>query len=402
MRTAPCLRTRPPGRIDLADPALHGAGDPHAAWRTLRRWDPVGWQPVEGRSGFWAVTRYADARTVLADHARFTSTGGVMLTMLGRAEPAQNQQFAATDPPRHGLIRGPLQREMTARAVARHAPAIRSFVREMLRPAAGALDFAELTSALPLAFLGPLMGIPAADWPALARWVSMSVAEHDPDVALPDGPSATLDRGHRELFAYLLHLVLEHRRHPRGDLVDLLGAMPLRPGAIVANCYSLLLGGSAAIPHVPRAALAELIRTDRYEQWARRPERVGRAVEEALRFTSPAGHFMRLATRDTTVGGVRVAAGDAVVVWLGSANRDETVFPDPDTLDPDRHPNRHLAFGDGRHYCLGAAVARLTLRVFFEELFATFASFEPAGEVERVRSTWLGGIKRMPVVAGRR
>ncbi|PSK66551.1 putative cytochrome P450 YjiB [Micromonospora sp. MH33] len=402
MRTPPCGHTRPPASTDLADPALHGTGDLHHVWRALRRWEPVRWQSVQGRPGFWAVTRYADARTVLTDHARFTSTGGVMLNMLGRPEPAQNQQFAASDPPRHGLIRGPLQREMTTRAVARHGPAIRSFVREMLRPASGVVDFAELTSALPLAFLGPLMGIPAGDWPTLARWVSMSVAERDPEVMLPAGPSATLDRGHRELFAYLLNLVIEHRRRPRGDLVDLLAAMPLRPGAVVANCYSLLLGGSAAIPHVPRAALAELIRTGGYEHWARQPERVGRAVEEALRFTSPAGHFMRLATRDTTLGGVPVAAGDAVVVWLGSANRDETLFPNAGTLDLDRHPNRHLAFGDGRHYCLGAAVARLTLRTFFEELFATFASFEPAGEVERVRSTWLGGIKRMPVVARRR
>ncbi|GGO29334.1 cytochrome P450 [Micromonospora parathelypteridis] len=402
MRTPPCGHTRPPGRIDLADPGLHGGGDPHAAWRMLRRWDPVSWQPAQGGSGFWAVTRHTDVRTVLADHSRFTSTGGVVLSMLGRPEPAQNQQFAATDPPRHGLIRGPLQQQMTARAVARHEPAIRSFVREMLRPADGLLDFASLTSALPMAFLGPMMDIPTADWPALARWVSMSVAEHDPDVMLPGGPSATLDRGHRELFAYLLDLVISHRRRPRGDLVDVLGAMPLRAGAIVANCYSLLLGGSAAFPHVPRAVLAELIRTGRYEDWARRPERIGRAVEEALRFASPAGHFMRLATSDTALGGVRVAAGDAVVVWLGSANRDESVFRDPDTLDPDRHPNRHLAFGEGRHYCLGAAFARLTLRVFFEELFATFTSFEPAGEVERVRSNWLGGIKRMPVLAGRR
>ncbi|PYC63374.1 cytochrome P450 [Micromonospora arborensis] len=401
MRTPPCGHTRPPDRIDLADPDLHG-GDPHAAWRTLRRWDPVSWQPVPDRSGFWAVTRHLDVRTVLADHARFTSTGGVVLSMLGRPEPAQNQQFAASDPPRHGLIRGPLQQQMTARAVARHEPAIRSFVRELLGPADGLVDFVSLTSALPMAFLGPLMGIPAADWPDLARWVSMSVAEQDPDVMLPGGPSATLDRGHRELFAYLLDLVLSHRRRPRGDLVDLLGAMPLRAGAIVANCYSVLLGGSAALPHVPRAVLAELIRTGRYEDWARRPERIGRAVEEALRFSSPAGHFMRLATSDTTLGGVHVAAGDAVVVWLGSANRDESVFRDPDTLDPDRHPNRHLAFGEGRHYCLGAAVARLTLRVFFEELFATFASFEPAAEIERVRSNWLGGIKRMPILAGRR
>ncbi|MET8910937.1 cytochrome P450 [Micromonospora sp. NPDC004551] len=402
MRTPPCGHTRPPGSTDLADPALHGTGDPHDVWRALRRHEPVRWQPVEGRPGFWAITRYADARTVLADHARFTSTGGVVLNMLGRPEPAQNQQFSASDPPRHGLIRGPLQREMTTRAVARHAPAIRSFIRQMLHPASGAVDFAELTSALPLAILGPLMGIPAEEWPALARWVSMSVAEHDPEVMLPGGPSATLDRGHRELFAYLLNLVLEHRRRPRGDLVDLLAAMPLRPGAVVANCYSLLLGGSAAIPHVPRAALAELIRTGRYEHWAQRPEQIGRAVEEALRFSSPAGHFMRLATQDTTLGGVPVAAGDAVVVWLGSANRDERLFPHADTLDLDRHPNRHLAFGDGRHYCLGAAVARLTLRTFFEELFATFASFEPDGDVERVRSTWLAGIKRMPVVARRR
>ncbi|MFG1869602.1 cytochrome P450 [Micromonospora arborensis] len=402
MRTPPCGHTRPPDRIDLADPDLHGVGDPHAAWRTLRRWDPVSWQPVPDRSGFWAVTRHCDVRAVLADHARFTSTGGVVLSMLGRPEPAQNQQFAASDPPRHGLIRGPLQQQMTARAVARHEPAIRSFVRKMLGPADGLVDFASLTSTLPMAFLGPLMGIPAADWPALARWVSMSVAEHDPDVMLPDGPSATLDRGHRELFAYLLDLVISHRRRPRGDLVDLLAAMPLRAGAIVANCYSVLLGGSAALPHVPRTVLAELMRTGRYEDWARRPERIGRAVEEALRFTAPAGHFMRLATSDTTLGGVHVAAGDAVVVWLGSANRDESVFRDPDTLDPDRHPNRHLAFGEGRHYCLGAAVARLTLRVFFEELFATFASFEPAGEVERVRSNWLGGVKRMPILAGRR
>ncbi|RKF25513.1 cytochrome P450 [Micromonospora globbae] len=402
MRIAPCGHTRPPGRAHLADPVLHEVGDPHAALRALRRWDPVGWQPVEGRSGFWAVTRYADVRAVLTDHETFSSTGGVMLNMLGRPEPARDQQFASSDPPRHGLIRGPLQRQMTTRAVARHAPAIRSFVRGMLHPADGPLDFADLTSGLPLAFLGPLMGIPAADWPDLARWVAMSVAEHDPEAMLPDGPTATLERGHRELFAYLLHLVLDHRRRPRGDLVDLLASMPLRPGAVVANCYSLLLGGGAAIPHVPRAALAELIRTGRYEEWARRPDRIDRAVEEALRFTTPAGHFMRLTKRDTTVGGVRIPAGDAVVVWLGSANRDETVFPDADTMDPDRHPNRHLAFGDGRHYCLGAPVARLTLRIFFEELFATFASFEPAGEVERVRSTWLAGIRRMPVVGRRR
>ncbi|WP_281892302.1 cytochrome P450 [Phytohabitans aurantiacus] len=361
---------------------------------------PVRWWPIPGRGGFWAVTRYADVAAVLADHTRFTSTGGVMLNMLGRAEPARDQQFAASDPPRHGLVRGPLQRRMTARAVRRHEDAIRAHVRGTLAPLADEFDLAEVTAGLPAAFLGPLMGIPPADWPALRRLVAMSVAEDDPDVTLPAGPEATLERGHRELFAYLLGLLLEHRRHPRGDLVDLLAALPLRPGAVVANCYSLLLGGGAALPHVPTATVAELLRSGRYADWAARPDRLGGAVEEALRYTSPAGHFMRLATRDTTVGGVPVAAGDAVVVWLGAANRDEAVFTDPHRLDPLRHPNRHLAFGDGRHYCLGAAMARLTLRVFFEELFARYPVLHLAGDVERVRSAWLGGVKRMPV-AGR-
>lgn len=359
---------------------------------------PVRWQPVSGRGGFWSVTRYADVAAVLTDHARFTSTGGVMLNMLGRVEPARDQQFAASDPPRHGLVRGALQRRMTARAVRRHEEAIRAHVRGMLAPLAEEFDLAAATAGLPAAFLGPLMGIPPADWPALRRFVAMSVAEEDPDVMLPAGPEATLDRGHRELFAYLLGLLLEHRRHPRGDLVDLLAALPLRPGAVVANCYSLLLGGGAAIPHVPTVTVAELIRSGRYAEWAAQPGQLGTAVEEALRHASPAGHFMRHATVDTTVGGVPVAAGDAVVVWLGAANRDEAAFADPHRLDPARRPNRHLAFGDGRHYCLGAAMARLTLRVFFEELFARYPALDLAGDVEPVRSTWLAGVKRMPVV----
>ncbi|WP_329101196.1 cytochrome P450 [Micromonospora sp. NBC_01699] len=393
-------------RLDLSDPRLYGDGEPHGVWRAMRERQPVRWQPVDGRSGFWAVASYAGAELVLTDHATFTSTRGVFLNMLGREEPASDHQFAATDPPRHGQIRRPVQRELTVRAIRRHAETLRIDVARLLAPAldGGPFDFAEATSALPMAMLGPLLGIPAEDWPRLARLVAMSVAEDDPDYQLPQGTEATLRRAHRELFGYLLNLVVAHRRHPRADLVDVLASMTvggerLSAGAVVANCYSLLLGASAAIPHVPNVALLELIRSGGYADWAGNPQLLDSGVEEALRWTSPARHFLRCATRTTRLGDVTIAEGDAVVVWIGSANRDERVFSDPYTFDVRRTPNRHLSFGDGPHYCVGASIARLALRTFFAEMFARFSSFELAGEVEHVRSTWLGGVKRLPVVA---
>jgi cytochrome P450 len=125
-------------------------------------------------------------------------------------------------------------------------------------------------------------------------------------------------------------------------------------------------------------------------------------IEEALRRASPARHFLRHATRDTRLGEATIAAGDAVVVWISSANHDERVFADPHRFDVRRTPNRHLSFGDGQHYCIGAPIARLTLRTFFTELFSRFSSLEPAGDVEYVRSTWLAGIRRLPLIATKR
>jgi cytochrome P450 len=391
--------------LDLADPGLYGDGEPHAVWRALRESDPVRWQPVPGRGGFWSVTRYAHARQVMMNHVTYSSSGGVFLNLLGRSEPASGEQFASTDPPRHGWIRGPLQHEMSAAAVARHVESLRCDVASMLDEAKnGPVDLMRAMANLPLAILGPLMGIPAGDWPRLARLVTMSVAEEDPDVQLPAGPEATLEQAHRELFGYLFDLVKAHLRAPRGDLIDVLMTMEidgrrLRPGAVVANAYSIILGAGAAIPHVPAAALLELIRLNRYQECARRPDLIPELIEEALRWSTPAQHFMRIATRPARLGGVDIARGEAVVVWLGSANRDPAAFIDPDVFDPRRDPNRHLGFGAGRHYCIGNGIARLALRLVFQEMFSRFASFEPAGEVTHIRSTWLAGFKSVPVIA---
>lgn len=410
MRLSPPSGTPPaPADIDLSDARLYSDGEPHAAWRVLRESDPVSWQPVPGRGGFWSVTRYADAQRVMLDHATFSSTSGVFLNLLGRSEPASGQQFASTDPPRHGRIRGPLSRRMTPSAVARHVESLRADVASMLDTGGvgETFDLVAAFASLPLAVLGPLLGIPAGDWPRLARLILMSVAEEDPDVMLPGGPEQTLEQSHRELFGYLVDLVLQHQKTPRDDLIDVLIGMivdgeRLRPGAVVANVYSIVLGAGAAIPHVPVAAVLEFDRTGSYAHYARRPELIPGLVEEALRWSTPAQHFMRVATRPVTLGGTWIDRGDAVVVWLGSANRDPAAFPLPNHFDAEREPNRHLAFGAGRHYCIGNNIARMALQLVFKEMFARFAELVPTGEPSHIRSTWLAGFKSAPVVASLR
>ncbi|MCF3121145.1 cytochrome P450 [Streptomyces arenae] len=398
--------------VDLADPALYAEGDPHAVWRALREHAPVYWQSVSGTLGFWSVTRYADVERVLEDHAHFTSERGTLLSILGRDDPAAGRQMAVTDPPRHDRMRAPLHRALRLRSAEAHAEPIRAGIRDLLpeAPPEGLdLDLSEACAQLPLVVLGPLLGLPAADRPRLVGLAMMCAAEDDPEHQLPGGPEATLERGHRELFAYFADLVRDRRRahrerppHDSGDLVDLLLTMEvdgerLTPGEVLSNCYSLLLGASVTLAHVPPAAVLELTRTGRYAHWATRPELLDSGVEEALRWASPASHFMRHARRPLDLAGVRVAQGEAVVAWLGSANHDAAVFDRPGDFDPARRPNRHLAFGAGPHYCAGAGIARVTLRLFFAELFARYAEIEVTGAPRRARSTFLSGITHLPV-----
>jgi cytochrome P450 len=148
--------------------------------------------------------------------------------------------------------------------------------------------------------------------------------------------------------------------------------------------------------------LAEFIETDVLPDWAANPEVGGTAVEEALRWASPVNHFLRYATRDIQVRGTHIAAGDAVVVWLGAANRDDDEFPDASVFNIRRKPNKHLAFGIGPHYCVGHSVARVTLRILFDELLSRFEDFQPAGQPERLVSNFVSGYKHVPITARRR
>ncbi|MDI1460729.1 cytochrome P450 [Catellatospora sp. KI3] len=391
---------------DLTDPMLYSDGDPHDIFRRLRRHDPVSWQETATGPGFWSVTTYHDADLVLRDHSIFTSERGTLLNILGTDDPAGGKQMAVTDPPRHTRMREPLQRALSIKAVERHRESIREKVLALIEPLydGGVFDFAEAMVAMPMAVTGTLMGLPPADWSRLTTMTTSAIAPDDPEYTLPAGPQATLETAHRELFAYFQEIVHQRRKAPGDDLISFLMEIDLDGrrmslGEIMSNCYSLLLGANVTTPHVASAAMATQTGTGVFEDWAAHPELTVGGTEEALRWASPANHFMRYAVRDVTMRDRQIKSGDAVVVWLGSANRDEEVFADPFTFDIRRKPNRHIAFGIGPHYCVGHTVAKVTLRLLFAELLSRFSDFDLAGQPQRLRSNFVAGYKHLPIVA---
>ncbi|MGW7413005.1 cytochrome P450 [Streptomyces sp. NPDC054863] len=394
-----------PQQVDLIDPDLYRGDGAHEAWRQLRRHAPVSWQPVRD-IGYWSVVGHAEACRILRDHDAFTSEQGTLLNLLGKGDPAGGRQMAVTDPPAHTRMRSPLQQALSIKNVENDRERIRRTVVALLEPLAdgGPFDFALAMAALPMRVIGALMALPEEDWPRLIRLTHACIAADDPEFQLAAGPQATLRAAHRELFAYFQDIVTQRRHAPGDDLISVLLTMELdgrrlSPGEIVSNCYSLLLGATVTTAQPPNAAMAALAGTPVLDDWAAHPELLTSGVEESLRWASPTQHFMRHTTREVEIRGVRVPAGDPVVVWLGSANRDESVFADPDTFDIRRTPNKHIAFGVGAHYCIGHTVARVTLRIFFAELLARFTDFALAGDPIRLRSNIIAGYSHLPITA---
>jgi cytochrome P450 len=392
--------------IDLTDPHLYSEGDPHSIWRALRLRDPVRWHPVGETLGFWSVTRLEEADRALRDHVCFTSQRGTLLNLLGKDDPAGGRQLAATDPPRHTRLREPVQRALAVRSIFQYEDRIRAEIRRLLAPATSSepFDFGAAMMALPMTVTGTIMGLPREDWPDLVQLTTMSIAPDDPEYTVSGGPNVTLEVAHRELFAYFQDIATRRRDSPGDDLITTLLTIDvdgrrLGAGELLSNCYSLLLGANVTTPCVPTAAVIALAGSPALDDWMRHPELTMSGVEEALRWASPAVHFMRHAIKDVDLAGKRIRSGDAVVVWLASANRDETAFPDPYSFDIRRRPNRHIAFGSGPHYCVGHSVARLSLRLLFSELVRNFSDIAVAGEPQDLCSNFVAGVKHLPIVA---
>jgi cytochrome P450 len=407
--TAPPRDARIPlGEINLADTGLYVSEDAHLVWQTLRAERPLFWQAQPGGEGFWAVTRRADVRRVLAEHETFSSEGGTAIAMLDAPDPAAGLMMQATDPPRHRQFRDPLGKPFAAHAMPGYTEHIQSFVADAMATAfeAEVWDVASAFTRLPMSVAAMLMGLPNTDVGPLLRLAFASLAPRDPRfVAGTAGTAGTAKRAdvaHYQIIQYFMGCIDSRRRKPSTDLISFLitmeiGGRRLTEHELLANCLSLLLGAVVTTSQAISASLIGLAEANGGEgRWPHTMD-IKTAVEEALRWSSPVTHFMRRARHDIEMHDEKIRAGDAITAWIASANRDETVFEQPYVLNLERSPNRHVTFGSGSHLCLGSHLARHMLRESFRQLVTGIESFELAGDPCHLVSNEIAGVTSLPL-----
>ncbi|MCS0639059.1 cytochrome P450 [Streptomyces sp. LP05-1] len=389
--------------LDLTDPATFAAHDPRDIWPEARRHEPVFWHEArDGKPGFWVVTRHADVLAAYQDADRLGSARGTVLDVLLRGDdPAGGKMLAVTDRPRHRQLRQLLLRAFSPRVLGPVTERIAARTLDLVRSVTGrgSFDFAtEVADELPMNTICDLLSVPDGDRKELLRWNKMALSSEDPDSGELDALGAR-----NEIVLYFMDLALERRASPGDDVISMIataevGGARLTPEEVALNCYSLILGGDESSRMSALVAVYELARHP--EQWdALRAGEVAldTAVEEVLRWATPAMHFARTATQELEIAGRRIRAGDIVTLWNTSANDDETVFASPRAFDLARTPNKHLSFGHGPHFCVGAHLGRAGLRSLLSALVATVGRIEPHGEPERVHSTFLFGYRSLRV-----
>ena len=398
-------------QIDLNNFDLFFHGDPYAAWKVLREQAPVHWNTKDD-TGYWSITTYQDALAVYRNPYTFSSQRGIALNygLTDEESMAQEagfgQMLIVTDPPRHTRMRQIINKRFTRAALAPEEPHIRAIAREIIDSVAarGECDFVvDVAARLPTAVICEMMGIPKADWDMMFTVANMSIGTHDPEYQIDGDALATGRQAQMNCFNYFLNGIGERRKNPGPDLVSALvhgeiDGEKLTDMEILFNCFLLIIGGQETTRNATSGGMLALMESPEQRErltWDR--SLLPTAIEEVLRYTSPITHLMRTATRDVEMRGQRIKAGDRVVIWNPSANRDPLQFPDPDRFDITRTPNEHLALGHGEHFCLGANLARLELRVMFDEVLTRLPGLEQAGNVQRLYSNFVAGIKHMPV-----
>lgn len=391
--------------IDLIDHTQYAAGGPpHALFRRLRAEDPVHWHPEADGPGFWAVTKYEDVVRVSRDSATFSSNlGGTMVPDTpADALPMIRMMMLNMDPPQHTKLRLLVNKGFTPRMVAQlheriHALAATIVDRVVAR---GACDFVtDVAGELPSYVIAELVGIPLDDGRLLYRLTERMHTAAPTEAGRFDVMAAV-----GEMMAYSHDLRTAKRAHPGNDIASTLLAAELdgaRLGDLEFDMFFMLLinAGGDTTRNLVAGGMQTLI--EHPEQLAKLTADLSRlpgAIEEMLRYCTPVIHFRRTAARDTEMRGRSIKAGDKVVMFYSSANRDEDVFAAPDCFDITRSPNDHLAFGGGgAHFCLGANLARLEIRAMFEQVLTRLPDIRVVGAVERLSSNFINGPRRMPV-----
>ncbi len=398
-----------PATLDLATPEHYERhGYPHPEWSWIRRNDPVYWYDRPNVDPFWAITKHADIIQIGKQPELFLNAPrmAVFTTDLPPPEEGTSRHLLNMDPPDHARYRKLTSQWFTPRAIQRMDAKVARVTREVLDEAGAdaEIDFVRDVSAkITIAVIAEMLGVPRPDWHKLFRWTNEIIAPQDPEFHHASTPKETLDRARIELFEYFNDLANARRAHPTDDIVSVvangtLAGEPLPVVELLSYFFLLVVAGNETTRNAMTGGLLALLEHPaEWEKLRRDAGLVDRAVEEIVRWTTPVIQFARTATADFELRGKTIRRGESVCLFYASGNRDEEVFADPFAFRVDRDPNPHIGFGMGEHVCLGAHLARLELRHAFSQLRERVVECELTGTVERVRSGFVGGIKRAPM-----
>jgi cholest-4-en-3-one 26-monooxygenase len=397
--------------LDIVDPDLYvQRGYPFEEWALLRKEAPVFRYERPAVEPFWAITKHTDLVNVSRQPELFRSRQILFVTKDEPGSPLPEEpvlrQLLNMNPPEHGELRRVVNQRFTPRAVQQLKDQIEKITTETLDGLMGReeCDFVtEVSAKLPLAVIAEMFGIPREDWAMMFRLSNAMIGPADPEY----GGSATikenLERARMEFFQYFSQLCEERKKSPRNDLASALAngkafGEPLPPFELLSYFALLIIAGNETTRNATTGGLHALIsHPDQWKRLRKDPSLAPKATEEIVRWTSPVIQFTRTATADTVLHDQQLREGDVLALFYPSAARDEDVFERPDTFDIGRYPNPHVSFGIGEHFCLGANLARLELQVMFRQLAERMEFVELAGPTQRMRSSFVGGIKHMPI-----
>ena len=404
------------GFADLSSHDAFTAGPPHNTFSRLRREDPMHWTEYEGGEDFWSVTRHADILELNLQFNRLSSARGIRMEDQTEEEYLARRTFQETDPPEHSQTRKKVQRAFSRGAVAAFEGQIRDICTEILDRALEEREFDAtklIARELPMRMLGTIIGTPEEDLPWLVDKGDALMANTDPDFT--DHVADKLDTdayrmmpfnspAGAELYTYALELM--KKKAERGDTDGILHMIlqPDRDGKVMPerefqNFFCLLVAaGNDTTRYSIAAGIQALCQQPELLRQMQEDDPWATAPDEIIRWASPASYFRRTATEDFEYHGKRIRAGEKVLLWFVSGNRDDTAFDDPFRVNLKRDPNPHVSFGQGGpHMCLGMWLARLEVRVLFQELAKRVKQVEQVGDHAYVRSNFTGGIKNLPV-----
>jgi cytochrome P450 len=402
-----------PDTIDIISPDHYQKnGYPHAEWTYLRKHHPVCYIDRPRMEPFWAITKAADLKEISVQPRLWLNGPRLAVFMLDEGDSGLPpdagplKHLLNMDPPQHGEYRTILSQYFTPRSIRALEPEIAKITKEILDDMMDReqCDFVtEISSKVPVAVIAEMLGVPRPDWPRLFRWTNEIIGGGDPEFQAGKDANETFTQARMEVFQYFTDLVAERRKHPTNDVTSIVAnaeidGAPVAALELLSYLLLLVVAGNETTRNATSGGLLALLENpEQFRRLKSDPTLIKSAVEEIVRWTSPVIQFARTAASDTVVRGQKIRAGESVCLFYPSASRDEEVFDQPFRLDVGRNPNPHLSFGIGEHFCLGSNLARLELAVIFSQLAQRLEHAELAGPVERLRSSFVGGIKHMPI-----